>query len=483
MSSIGQRLDRFAERLLFLAAAICVLLFAAMVWRHGISLHYVPFLVFAVMFVLGTRMPESYKVNSVLCGISLAIAVYGVELLLAYSGSAIASLGAQAWLSFPQDANPRVAAERMKTVHESQQHFDTRSRLEVIRDMRARGINAFPDVFPAVLFEPAAGVAIKSSLVSNREEFLPVAGMALTTTVFCNESGEYVVYESDEHGFHNPRGIWAKQPIEIVALGDSYTHGVCVPSDKGFVAVVRSQHPDTINLGVNGHGPLTSLATLKEYGPILKPKLVLWFYYEGNDLRDLDGWEKNSPLLRKYLTSSFSQQLFERQAEIDEKLRTFLDVAMVKAAAPVSFEKVLKLQHLRHAVQLFYERRPIEQGLPAELLEYLRHTGAPAALEDLQLFGNILAEAQATASTWNGRVVFVYLPTWERYRIPETASQDRDKVLKIVDQLHLPLIDMHPVFNAQPDPLTFFPFRRYAHYNDAGHKLVGEEVIRQLEKL
>ena len=38
------------------------------------------------------------------------------------------------------------------------------------------------------------------------------------------------------------------------------------------------------------------LATLKEYGPTLKPKLVLWFYYEGNDLRDLDGWEKNSPL-------------------------------------------------------------------------------------------------------------------------------------------------------------------------------------------
>lgn len=483
MGNIGQRLARVASGLLLVGSAICLLLFVVMVWRHGMSLHYTVFLVLALAFALGLRMPESFKINSVLCAISLAVAVYGVELALAYSGSAIAALGAQAWLSFPQDANPRVAAERMKTVHETQQHFDTRSRLQVIQDMRARGINAFPDVFPMVLFEPGSGISIQSSLASNGEEFLPVAGMAMTTTVFCNESGEYVVYESDEHGFHNPRGIWAKQSAEIVALGDSYTHGVCVPSDKGFVAIVRSQHPDTINLGVNGHGPLTSLATLKEYGPILKPKLVLWFYYEGNDLRDLDGWEKNSPLLRKYLTPSFSQHLIARQAEIDQKLRTFLDAAMAKAAASVSFEKVLKLQHLRQAVQLFYERRPTEQGLPAELLDYLRHTGAPAAPEDLQLFENILAVARGTASAWNGRVVFVYLPTWERYRIPETASQDRDKVLNIVHRLQLPLIDMHPVFSLQPDPLALFPFRRYAHYNDVGHQLVGEEVIRQLAKL
>lgn len=483
MSSIGHRLGKFASRVLLFGVAVCLLLFAVMVWRHGMSIRYAVFLLLALVFALGLRMPDTYKINSVLCGMSLAIAVYGVELLLAYSGSAIAALGAQAWLSFPQDANPRVAAERMKTVQETQQHFDTRSRLEVIQDMRARGINAFPDVFPMVLFEPGSGVSIQSSLTINGEEFLPVAGMATTTTVFCNESGEYVVYESDEHGFHNPRGIWANQSAEIVALGDSYTHGVCVSSDKGFVAVVRSRHSGTINLGVNGHGPMTSLATLKEYGPILKPKHVLWFYYEGNDLRDLDGWEKNSPLLRKYLTSSFSQRLFSRQAEIDQKLRAFLDTAMAKAATPVSFEKVVKLQHLRQAVQLFYERRPTEQGLPAELLEYLRHTGAPAAPEDLQLFGTILAEAQATAHAWNGRVVFVYLPTWERYRIPETASQDREKVLKIVERLQMPVIDMHPVFNAQPDPLALFPFRRYAHYNEAGHKLVGEEVIRQLAKL
>lgn len=480
---MGQKLGRAANIVLMLGAAVCVVACAFLVWRHGMSFRYVGLMAFAVMLASAVQLPESVKINGVLVGVSTVLALYLVEVILAYSGSAIASLGAQAWLSFPQDANPKVAAERMKTMGAGNQKFDTRSRLQVIHDMRAQGIKAYPDVFPEVLFEPASSTTIKSIFMRNSEEFLPVATMSMTTTVFCNESGEYVVYESDEHGFHNPRGMWTAQSADIIALGDSYTHGVCVATDKGFVSTIRSQRPHTINLGVNGHGPLTSLATLKEYGARLKPKLVLWFYYEGNDLRDLDGWEKNSPLLRRYVDSAFTQHLFERQSEIDQALKNYVDEEMAKVAAPVSVEKLLKLQHLRQAVQVFHERRPTEQGLPAELLEHLRHSGEPAASEDLQLFERILTEARETAGSWGGRVVFVYLPTWERYRIPELASQDRDHVLGIARRLNLHVVDMHIPFSAHPDPLSLFPFRRYAHYNELGHKLVGDEVLRQIEKL
>ena len=483
MTPLEQRLGRLADLLLVWGAGLCVALFAFLVWRHGLSLHYLVLPGFALLLGFTVRMPASFKINGVLLVFSTLMALYAAELLVTYTGSAIASLGAQAWLSFPQDGNARVAAERMKTVQETHQPFDTRSRLEVVMDMRAHGVTAYPDVFPMVLFAPSSGAQIRSVLTSPRGEFLPVAGMAMTTTVFCNESGEYIVYESDEHGFHNPRGTWERRPADLVALGDSYTHGVCVSSEKGFVAVIRAHHPATVNLGVNSHGPLTSLATLKEYGPILRPKLVLWFYYEGNDLRDLDGWEKNSPLLMKYQSSPFSQHLFERQPEIDRALKDYLDAAIAKATspAPVPFEALVKLQHLRQALQSFYERRPVEQGLPAELLKHLSQRGAPAAAADLQLFERILAEARTTAETWNGRVIFVYLPTWERYRVPELASKDRDRVLDIARRLDLHVVDLHPVFAAHPDPLSLFPFRRYAHYNEAGHRLVAEEVLRHME--
>lgn len=480
---LGGRLGKFSNAVLLGGSGLSLLMFALLFARHGMSPRYLVFVGLALLLVLALRLRESARVNSVLLGVSTLAVVYLAELFLAFSGPASSSLGAQAWLSFPQDANVEVAAERIKTLQGSRQKFDTRSRLEVVREMRSQGVNAYPDVFPMVLFEPASSTTIRSVFASQQGEFLPLAGMSETTTVFCNESGEYVVYESDEHGFHNPRGIWEKRPIEAVALGDSYTHGVCVPSEKGFVAIARSERPRLVNLGINGHGPLTSLATLKEYGPILKPRLVLWFYYEGNDLRDLDGWEKGSPLLMKYLTTSFSQHLFERQPEIDRTLKHYLEAAMTKASGSVPLEKIVKLQHLRQAVWSFYERRPAEQGLPAELLGYLRRTGASAAPEDLELFERILTEAQATAQVWNGRLVFVYLPTWERYRIPELASKDRDRVLNIARRLNLHVMDMHEVFAAHPDPLSLFPFRRYAHYNESGHKLVGEAVLRQMEKL
>src|SRR5215510_13425661 len=54
----------------------------------------------------------------------------------------------------------------------------------------------------------------------------------------------------------NPRGLWAQGSVKIVALGDSFTHGYCVPDDKNFIALVRRVHPGTLNLGMAGDGPL-----------------------------------------------------------------------------------------------------------------------------------------------------------------------------------------------------------------------------------
>lgn len=481
-SSIVQRLSRFSSVILGTGAVTSLFVFGLLVNRYGITPHYFVFVGASILLVWGLRLPESIRINVVLCSISVILALYTAEFLLAHAKPAIKAMGPQAWLSFPQDANAKVAAERMRALDQTQDRFDTRTRLEVVLDMRRKGINAYPDVFPMVLFTPSSAESIRSIFTEGQEEFLPLAGMATSTTVFCNESGEYVVYESDEHGFHNPKGIWSHKPVDLVALGDSYTHGVCVPSGKGFVAVLRSQYPNTINLGINGHGPLTSLATLKEYGSFLKPKLALWFYYEGNDLRDLDGWEKNSPLLMRYVTSSFSQHLIDRQDGIDRSLKDYLDREMEKATAGPSIEKIVKLQHVRHAIQSFYDRRPSEEGLPAELVDYLRRTGAPANPADLKLFERVLAEAKNTVNLWGGRLVFVYLPTWERYRFPELASKDRDKVLLVAKMLDLEVIDLHEIFSAHPDPLSLFPFRRYAHYNEAGHRLVGEEVLRRLIK-
>jgi hypothetical protein len=51
----------------------------------------------------------------------------------------------------------------------------------------------------------------------------------------------------------------------------------------------------------------------------------------------------------------------------------------------------------------------------------------------------------------------------------------------MVGALALPTVDIHAPFARHTDPLSLFPSRRYAHYNAAGHQLVAEQVLAQLE--
>ncbi len=53
-------------------------------------------------------------------------------------------------------------------------------------------------------------------------------------------------------------------------------------------------------------------------------------------------------------------------------------------------------------------------------------------------------------------------------------------VLSAVNNAGLPVIDIHPIFLAQKDPLSLFALRLADHYNEAGHRLVAEEVLRSL---
>src|SRR5262249_47708666 len=127
--------------------------------------------------------------------------------------------------------------------------FDTRDKLQVIADLEKQGIRARPNLSPTNLLEDEQNGTRRSMVAIHGSETLPLTGIANELTVYCNESGSYMMYESDEHGFHNPRGIWASTSIDIVALGDSFTQGSCVPSDKNAVALIRRSYPATLNLG------------------------------------------------------------------------------------------------------------------------------------------------------------------------------------------------------------------------------------------
>jgi hypothetical protein len=362
--------------------------------------------------------------------------------------------------------------------------IDTRSAGEVITDLNKTGLGAVPFVSPSNnLFMVEPDGSIKSAVSVNGAEVIPLAGISSKVTVLCNENGQWVSYRSDEHGFNNPSaGIWQSADVDIAAFGDSFTQGYCVPSDKSFMGLIRQRYPRTQNLGIAGDGPLMMLATIKEYLSEIRPKIVLWVYCEDNDLMDLQN-ERKSGLLTRYLKDDFRQNLVARQPEVDDAMTKDIERQKIlererrirRLQGPSVKDKLIeaiKLTALR-------EKLNMAHGMEAADLQALTDMEGP----NLKLFAEILAQAKARVDASNGKFFFVYLPAGARYfniLLPEIKQSER--VLSIVNFLQIPIIDIRRVFQAQGDPLSLFPFRERGHYNETGHRLVAEEILKVISQ-
>ena len=365
-----------------------------------------------------------------------------------------------------------------------------RNRLEVVRDLRSRGVDA------VVFFRNVSVDAL--TLAGPDGRVLPVlGGVSLATTVHCNESGQYAIYSADEHGFNNPRGSHEPVPLQVALIGDSFTHGACVPREASIAGHVRHAFPRTLNLGAAGSGPLSQLARFVEYAAPLRPRFVVWNWFEGNDLEDLHKELPQAPL-RRYLTAPVPLGLKARQAEIDHVARAAIDA---------------RLGWMEDNQE---ERRTAEDVKGRLLLRSIRNRLATAALvmrsgtapnvsedgsrfdEELAVVERILAAARNTAQSWGGELVVVFLahsprycgtvPTWSwrRYCGSEwvqtegmARSNYRDDVLAILTRLGLPVVDGHAVFadTGRPADMFYYPG---SHYSPTGYRVIADALLRTL---
>jgi hypothetical protein len=470
-----------ANFVLAVAGTVCTLALIYFLWTgratSGADFWFFRYLIsamLAVFFFGSIWMRPDYKINVALLCLAGAFALYLVELSLAFTGAGSSVL----W-------GGDIVARKHEIVNIAKTfgvEFDTRTKLEVISALRQKGIDAVPAINPPGLLKNGQHDSRVSEISINSSEILPLAGIADKHTVLCNETGAYAVYDSDERGFHNPKGIWNATHLEIAAVGDSFTQGACVSSDKNFVSLIRGRYPATLNLGMSGNGPLFMLAGIREYLSGLKPRIVLWFYFEGNDLSELAEEAKSRVLLR-YLKSGFKQGLASVQPKIDIQLTAFVEREMARELerrhdrgnnkAPSKrihqAMNIVKLTGLRQRLGWIDRENPSERKRLSELQE-----------ANMELFTNVVSQANAAVTEWSGQFYFVYLPSWERYGAPALARSDRDRVLATVENLGISVIDLHKAFQAQRDPLSFFPFRRFGHYNEKGHSLVAEEVLKTI---
>jgi hypothetical protein len=344
--------------------------------------------------------------------------------------------------------------------------LEKKTKHDVIQELKInKGVDVVTSVFPKALF--------KKKWINEKIDFFPLGGVSNTITVFCKEGEKFSIYKSDRYGFNNPDKEWNNEKIFWFLIGDSFTQGSCVQQGEDFAGQIRIlTKQSAISVGMSGNGPLIELASLKEYGSKKKPKVILWFYFERNDLEDLRD-EKSNPLFMKYLNEGFDQDLYSKQTEIDKKLRTYIKLAeeeLINGESStdqdsekfLSFKKILRLKILRDKMSL---DRGLDFGIDP-------------------LFGKIIASAKDFINTWDGKLYFVYLPDKERYGDGNSKNDrylKRSQVIELINNLGIPIIDIHKeFFTKQTDPLSFFADRIYGHYSPKGYSEISKVIINKI---
>jgi hypothetical protein len=415
--------------------------------------YYIVSLIGILFWSVVLRLKNEARVNIVVVAISLTVGLYLIE------GGLILFEFGQTQKDFK---TKRIAISTKLGIE-----FDKRTRLQVINDLISKGVDAVPTTNPSYLLE--SGGLYKSGA----KLLLPLGGVSKKIAVGSNEGGEYSVYQSDRYGFNNPDTEWDSLQVEWLLLGDSFTHGTAVQQGEDIGSRIRAiTNASVINLGIDSNGPLTELASLKEYGEFLRPKKVLWIYYEGNDLAgDLDD-EKNNPLLMQYLQDGFSQDLIDQQEEIDSRLLDYIK--------KTKKEDEIKAKENAEKEAILVKTKWIRLGAIREIID----VDLPSYNDDNvnidPLFSYILAKAKKRIEIQGGKLYFVYLPGFARYNnvVDNDNFRKRTNIIDLVKKLNIPVIDIHQeVFSINNEPLNLFPLRISGHYNAEGFDKVARSIV------
>lgn len=331
--------------------------------------------------------------------------------------------------------------------------------LAYLLERRSVDSNVFPALSPRRIAIKKSGRWNRSIIEIDGREVLPLGGISGVRQLLCKRDKGWLEYDSDEHGFNNPPGIWSRSRVDLALVGDSFVQGFCVDDEESIAGRLRTEFDGVINLGLLGSGPLTELAVLREWGPVTKPRIVVWFFWEGNDFADLFR-EKSTPLLVRYLEPGFTQGLRERQAEIDAALRQFVERGLENISSK-SLQDLAGTERLRKFLTL-YNLRSVLGAAPQRRPD-----------PDVDALREILAAAKTLVAEWGGMLIYVGLPAPENGQFG--IGNDHRQSMEVARVLGIPIVDISSDLN-QVGPGSVFNPDVVGHYGEAGYEIVAAAV-------
>lgn len=348
---------------------------------------------------------------------------------------------------------------------QSSRPVDLRSEVQVGDDLAAAGIPYQYMLGPSPLLLPVLDDGTGNT-------FFPLGMTANTIVLGCNEGDQrdYPVLRTDRYGFNNDDTVYAHKDL-IALVGGSFMWGSCVHQDENIAAVLTRNGYPAYAMALGQFGPLAILETLKEYAAYLRPRIVLWQYFDPNDVRLLENTDLRSSILLRYLQDGFSQDLIHRQDSVN---RFWAEVAPLRTARAAFLKSP--------ALEAEWETR-LDQNLP--IVQQALGNDIRTLRDDeslLTIYRRIFEIAQRRVSAWGGRIYLVIIPNSAEFS-EGTVPVYETSVVKIMSRLKITTIDFGLVMRATGDPLQFYPnrARKADHLTPEGYRLLARQIMEQLD--
>ena len=210
---------------------------------------------------------------------------------------------------------------------------------------------------------------------------------------------------------------------------------------------------------------------------------MIYLYFEGNDLDDLN-WEKKDNNLMRYLNKEYTVDYVDKINQI----KLFLDEAALESEiiinSQVSNKRVSEIiekkrtelfkEHLKDILELSNLKNIIKFNL------FKKQNKA----YDLELFYSIIERMKFETNELNAKYIFVYVPTWSRYFTKYTKEISRtnlkDEILENIKNRNITTVDLTEFFDNSNDIKKYFPLGFVGHYNSIGYKKIAEIISKNV---
>jgi hypothetical protein len=299
-------------------------------------------------------------------------------------------------------------------------------------------------------------------------------------------------YTLDQEGFTN---LDARQPVDVVVLGDSYVELQMNAYDSFGKRLAKVSGRTVANLGVGAYGPFQYLEMLKRYGLEKAPKYALFCFFEGNDLKDtliyLD-WQRgigfgflsmlSKPFPLRYLVALKDAALFAVQT-VSMPIQTVLagkdgpndahpDIAVVRLGSE-THKVVLTESDVRPPAKIRSSR---EWHALTTILEEFKAVATANGIVPMVVFIPTSAHIYAEYSTAQSGA------NWLRLRDAQASGRANieKSMILLTEELGLRLIDLAPAFDraAAEGKLLYYPFD--THWNSEGRQVAAEVVAEAI---